>query len=211
MLKLYLRINTLLCLCLFFSACTHWVKIHEKSTGAESFIPLKKDEQQHLPIAIIKDYEEKLNGDTIKPPRATIDHVVKKLRETNVFSSVLTEQQKDIDLSKTVYLSFIDLEKEDANPVVNATKGFCIGFTFFLLAPVVPFTYDFSSSMELRIVRWDGAIRQYKAKSVGTAYWTGGSFLAGIAGESARDKVTNNNINSIISQMISDSTFFMYE
>lgn len=86
----------------------------------------------------------------------------------------------------------------------NLTKAFFTGFTLFLLAPVLPNSYDFETSHTL-IARWPNDIqREYSASCVASAY---GTFpYTGAVEEFNKSKgaCTEKCLNSVINQLTSD-------
>ena len=57
----------------------------------------------------------------------------------------------------------------DSHPGEAAWKGFAIGGSMFLLAPVIDFHYDYGTHLTLELERWDGTVKTYHAESSGTA------------------------------------------
>jgi hypothetical protein len=86
----------------------------------------------------------------------------------------------------------------------NLTKTFFTGFTLFILAPVLPNTYDFSTDHYLLATRPDGTKREYKASCAGSA---SGTFpYAGLVTEYNKmsGDATERCLTSVINQFTSD-------
>jgi hypothetical protein len=107
---------------------------------------------------------------TINP---SFEHkIISYLRRTDGFSDVIYSFNEKRPQPPYVELSFLCDTHWDLNEGSNMGKGFLTGFTFFLLAPVLPVSYDFDTSINLSATWPNGARREYKAFCAVSAYGT---------------------------------------
>lgn len=126
------------------------------------------------------------------------------LQKTNYFSDVLYGIYSKRPEAPYVDLSLSVNENIDLNNGANIAKAFFTGFTLFLLAPVLPATYDFDANYTLS-ARWpDGIQREYKASCAASAYGTWPYIGAIEKLQTSKGDATEKCLNSVINQLTSD-------
>lgn len=185
--------------CLTAGCASHWVSIEEKSPGAETFTPAVKKGTE---VACLSRVTVMQNGVEVTPNQDWIKRFSDKLRDTQVMSTLTNDHNCNgtsfnLTVSNTI----------DSHQGANATKGFFIGATLFLLTPALPLNIDFSSEMTLDATRPNGTAKRYTAKSAGSAWWHyfGNNILAG---QELGSTITNNNTNAVMNQVVADSDFY---
>ena len=190
------------------SGCTlHWTDIDLKPDGADAISIAKHSNENAVLscLAIMGDLKVKSNGHEVNASSEFQKRFMVHIKDTNIFSSVAQDMPA---IKPDKYVSFVleSDENQESNQGANAVKGFFIGATFFLLTPVIPLSYDFESDMHLIAARGDGKTKQYSAKGKGSASYQLYANAA-MAGQEVRAEVTNNNINSLMSQLTLDAKF----
>jgi hypothetical protein len=104
---------------------------------------------------------------------------------------------------------FVDLklrvdEHEDLNMGANMTKAFFTGFTLFLLAPVLPNSYDFDTTFALSATWPNGTQREYRASCAANAYGTYPYHPTAQKFIAAKGEATEKCLDSVINQLTSD-------
>lgn len=126
------------------------------------------------------------------------------LQKTNYFSDVIYGIYSKRPETPYVELSLNINENVDMNTGANMTKALFTGFTLFLLAPVLPATYDFDTNYTL-LTRWpDGSQREYKASCEASAYGTWPYVSAIQKLNESKGNATEKCLNSVINQFTSD-------
>jgi len=90
----------------------------------------------------------------------------------------------------------------------TACRGFVIGASMFLLAPVISLDYDYGAEMALEVERWDGQVKQYTASSSGSAHYS----LFGASPHVIKEltgQVTDACLASLLEQFVRDHTFYL--
>ncbi|BEH09648.1 MULTISPECIES: hypothetical protein [Geobacter] len=193
-------------LAMVLSGCTaHWTNIDLKPEGADSLNAYSGGKKTTSCVAVMNDLRVKSNGQEVNASSEFQKRFVTNLKDTKIFESVITDMpttkpEKYVNFALTVN------ENQDTNQGANVAKGFFIGLSLYLLTPVLPLSYDFDSEMLLNATRWDGKTKQYVAKGQGSASYH--LFAnAPMAGGEVRAKITNNNLNALMNQLVRDTEF----
>lgn len=126
------------------------------------------------------------------------------LQKSNYFSDVIYGIYSKRPEPPYVDLSLDVNENLDLNMGGNLTKAFFTGFTLFLLAPVLPATYDFESDFTLHAIHSNGVRRQYEASCAGSAYGTWPYVSAVQKLKESQGNATEKCLNSVINQLTSE-------
>jgi hypothetical protein len=191
---------------MFLSGCTyHWANIDLKPNGSDLITPYAGNKKIVSCVAIMNDLRVKSNGQDVNASSEFHKRFVINLKDTNIFESVVFDMPT-AKPEKYVNFTLSVNENQDTNQGANMAKGFFIGLTLYLLTPVLPLSYDFESEMLLNATRWDGKTKQYVTKGKGSASY---HLFANpiMAGQEVRNKVTNNNLNALMNQLIRDTDF----
>jgi hypothetical protein len=190
------------------SGCTmHWTNIDAKPNGADSAAHYSSASTSsgHECLAVMDDLQTIFDSQETNASVEFQKRLLRHIKGTGVFNSV-AEEMPAAKPDRWVNFALKSNEAQDTNQGSNMVKGFFIGFTFWLLPPVLPLSYDFESDMTLHATRWDGKSRSYHAKGGGNAKY---HYFANpaAAGSELRAQITNNNINSLMSQLVQDAGF----
>lgn len=97
--------------------------------------------------------------------------------------------------------------KADAHLGGTFGKGFAIGATFYLLAPVISYTADFDTEISVDVVRWDGARKTYHG--VGETRTRYKHFAnKSKAFQEGAGKALDGAIDALLAQIVADRAFF---
>ena len=166
-------INTI---CIFLvtialNGCYSYTSMTKTPEFSDNVVVTSKDIKS-VKIGYVSDIKVKLNNGVANTSDGFVKRVVGKLQQSNYFKDAtygLYTKQPDTPFYD---LYFTIEENNDMNMGVNLIKGFFTGATFFLLAPVLPNTYDFNTDHYLQATRPDGTKREYKASCAGSASGT---------------------------------------
>lgn len=183
--------------CYSFSSLTKIPEMSENITQVQS--DAKSDK-----IVYVSSINVKLNDGPANTSEGFTQKVITNLQKTNNFKEVTFGTY-----AKKPDVPFYDLtfnieENRDAHSGSNLTKAFFTGLTFFVLAPVLPNEYDFSTNHYLLAQRPDGTKKEYKASCAGSA--TGTFPYVGLVSEynKVAGAATEKCLASVINQFSSD-------
>jgi hypothetical protein len=95
-------------------------------------------------------------------------------------------------------------ESTDLNETVNMIKAVFTGGTLFLLAPILPLTYDFNTKFTL-LARWsNGTQQEYKASCIVSAYGTYPYRSTVQKFNKSKSDATEKCLNAVINQITSE-------
>lgn len=156
--------------------------------------------------AILGGVVATLNGEEVNPSRDFEHRLLRTLGGTGLFSTIRSQIGSTGPESCVRFSMGID-EDLDSHQGKAILHGFLIGLTLYLLTPALPLQLDFESQMTLDAVRPDGDTRRVYIQCKGVAYY---HLLANavLAEMEVGAKVTTNNLNSLISQVVQDAEWF---
>lgn len=163
------------------------------------------DSSRHEKMScFVSGINAKLNNSGVNTSEGFDKRVLSHLQKSNHFSDVIYGVYSRRPEGNYVDVSLEYNENIDLNQGSNTTKAFFTGLTLFLLAPVLPITFDYDADFILS-AKWPNGIRkEYKESCSANAY---GTFpyastqkeLIQIVG-AASEKC----LNSVINQLTSD-------
>lgn len=98
-------------------------------------------------------------------------------------------------------------ETIDPRSGATAWKGFLIGASMFLLAPVIELDYGYAAQASLELEHWDGRVRLYEARSAGAVRY----YLFGatpIMLDELKGQVTEACLNDLMEQLVRDTDLY---
>lgn len=126
------------------------------------------------------------------------------LQQANYFSDVMYGVYSKRPEPPYADISLNVNEDVDTNSGANIVKGVFTGLTLFLLAPVLPATFDYSTDFALSAKWPDGTQRDYKASCTASAYGTWPYMGAAEKFKISQNDCTEKCLNSVINQLTSD-------
>lgn len=156
-------------------------------------------------IGYVSSIDVKLNDGPANANDGFVKRVISKLQKTNYFKEVSCGPYAKKPEFPYIDLSFNIDETQDMNMGGNMTKAFFTGLTLFVLAPVLPNTYDFNTNYYLQATWPNGTKREYRASCEGSA---SGTFpYTGLVQEYRKmsGDATEKCMTSVINQFTSDN------
>lgn len=192
---------------LLASGCSHWIELADQATpSSPSQATIAGD--LRVPL-LLETVHVTQNGAPLATPPALERQVLGALETTQLFSQHFQSgfaQPAPNQAHVTIRLSMDNHIEPHAGEA--AFRGFVIGASMFLLAPVISLEYDFGTEMALEVERWDGRTKQYTASSSGSAHY----YLFGASPhviEELKGQVTDTCLTSLLDQLVRDHTFYL--
>lgn len=189
------------------SGCSHWIELTEPATASPpSQTTIASDLRVPLLLEAVRATQ---NGIPMATPLAIERQVLGALEATQLFSQHFQSgyaQPPSHEPRVTIRLTMNN--HVDPHAGEAAFRGFVIGASMFLLAPVISLDYDYGTQMALEVERWDGQTKQYNAFSAGTAHY----HLFGASPhviEELKGQVTDNCLASLLDQIVRDTAFYL--
>jgi hypothetical protein len=190
------------------SGCARWIElshrpIDEGMTGA-AFVQA----YDRVPV-VLGDVQVLQNGAPVTPQAALDRQVLGELAATHLFSEHIHQGYGQLQPETKFVTARLSLE-ETVDPHAGATawKGFLIGASMFLLAPVIPLEYSYESHMTIDFERWDGLTRRYSTSTKGSAFYN----LFGatpLAIQELKGQVIDACLAELMQQVVHDATLYL--
>lgn len=148
--------------------CSRWIDVSTPATGQAEFLVRSVPHEERVPF-VLDGFRLVRNGAPQDPSLEAERRFLNSVRETRLFSSFVPLGENAASLGDKTVTARITLQ-ETIDPRAGATawKGFIIGASMFLLAPVIELDYGYAVQADLELERWDGLVRRYEARSAGT-------------------------------------------
>lgn len=149
------------------------------------------------------------NGAPQNPSVGIERRILNQVQETRLFSTLVPLGGDASSLGdKAVTARILFDETIDPHSGEAAWKGFVIGASMFLLSPLIELNYDYAAQASLELERWDGQVKRYEAKSVGTAHYNlfGASPLVI---DELKGQVTEACLADLMDQLVRDTNFYV--
>ena len=189
------------------SGCSHWIELTDQATPPyPSQATIASDLRVPLLLETVHITQ---NGAPLATPPGLERQVLGALETTQLFSQHFQSgyaQPAPNQAHVTIRLSMDNHVEPHAGE--TAFRGFVIGASMFLLAPVISLDYDYGTEMALEVERWDGQTKQYTASSSGSAHY----YLFGASPhviEELKGQVTDTCLTSLLDQLVRDYTFYL--
>jgi hypothetical protein len=205
-----LRSIVLACCGLFIvmtGGCARWIEMMATPGGnqeGQNHV-IARDDQ--VPF-VMDNIRITRNGSPQNPSAETEQRILGSLEEIGLFSyltgtnSVAPPANQKVIRARLLFDEAIDPHAGD-----TAWKGIVIGASMFILAPFIPFEYDYAAHVSLELERWDGQIKHYESQSAGSAHYN----LFGatpIMIDELKGHVTETCITELARQLVRDTTFY---
>lgn len=187
--------------------CSHWIDVTPlySDTSPTSHLVVK---EERVPL-FIEGLHVFQNGAPQSPPSDLERRLLTSIQETRLFSTVVPLGSNSSSLGEKMVTARLTLEETlDPRPGAATWKGFLIGASMFLLAPLLELDYGYSAQTTLELERWDGEIRRYHAGSSGTARY----HLFGATPtlfDELKGQVTEACLQSLMHQLVQDSARYL--
>lgn len=187
--------------------CSHWIDVTPPpSDGTSPLRLVTKDERVPL---IVEGLHVIQNGAPQSPSANLERRLLTSIQETRLFSTVVPLGSDSSSLGEKIVTARLTIDELiDPRPGASTWKGFLVGASMFLLAPIIALDYGYSAQAVLEVERWDGEIRRYHAKSSGIAHY----HLFGatpLLFDELIGQVTEACLQSLMHQLIQDSAQYL--
>lgn len=169
-----------------------------------AIVQVDPSNQRKLP-AFVSSISVKENNGAANVSEEFEHRVLGHLQQANYFSDVTYSIYAKRPEPPYVELSLDASENQDLNEGANSTKAFLTGFTLFILAPVLPNSYDYDTTFTLSAKWPNGINRVYKASCAANAYGTFPYTTLDQKYQAATGDATEKCLNSVINQLTSDT------
>ena len=106
------------------------------------------------------------DGGNLDPNNAFKEVIAYNLRQTGIFKTVDTIDPA-LSANEKASVTFTSTQTYNWNAALGGVKGFLVGASLFLLAPVIPFYADASTNFVVRVQKPDGSSRDYNGTVTG--------------------------------------------
>ncbi len=190
------------------SGCARWMELShgqiDEGMTAAAFV--QADDRVPLVLGAVQVLQ---NGAPVTPPAALDRQVLGELEATRLFSEHIHQGYGQLPSGTKFVTARLSIE-ETVDPHAGATawKGFLIGASMFLLAPVIPLEYSYESYMTIELDRWDGLTRRYTTSTKGSAFY----YLFGatpLAIQELKGQVIDACLSQLMQQVVHDATLYL--
>jgi hypothetical protein len=155
---------------------------------------------------VVTEFRVIENNQVLASDQAVIEHFMKQLRRSEVFGQVVTGKKGSDPSACSLEIKILLNERLSRNLFLNSMKAFFVGCSLYLLNPVLPMNYTFTSDMAMDVIRGDGKKQTFQAGARGKAsiplLYPEGNALNSLITE-ARER----NYAAILSKMYLDEEF----
>ncbi|MBX9657809.1 MAG: hypothetical protein K2X00_04520 [Nitrospiraceae bacterium] len=189
------------------SGCTRSIEMMPPTAMSTDASPTSIASTERVPL-ILDQVKVSQNGAPQNPSTELDRRLLGSLQSLKLFSHLsLAEQGSLADNEKAITAHVTIDDAIDSHPGEAAWKGFAIGTSMFLLAPVMDFHYDYGTHLTLELERWDGTVKTYQAESSGTARYNLFSASPSMIAE-LKGHVMEAGITDLMNQLVKDATFY---
>ena len=186
------------------SGCYSASELTKIPLNSDAIVRINNANNKNNPTSFVSGVNVKSNGSGENTSADFERRFLSHLQQTDFFSNVIYGIYSKRPETPYVDLSLNVNENWDLNTGGNIAKAFFTGFTFFLLAPILPATYDFDADYTL-LARWpNGTQREYKSSCAASAYGTWPYISAVQKLKTSQGDATDKCLNSVINQLTSD-------
>ncbi|MCP9452077.1 MAG: hypothetical protein NNA23_05280 [Nitrospira sp.] len=187
--------------------CSHWIDVTPPPSDVTSPTRLVIKEER---VPLLVEGLHVIQNGAPQPPSANLERqLLTSIQETRLFSTVVPLGSDSSSLGEKIVTARLTMEEIiDPRPGTSTWKGFVVGASMFLLAPIIELDYGYRAQATLEIERWDGEIRHYHADSSGTArYHLFGAtpFLF----DELKGQVTEACLQGLMHQLVRDSERYL--
>jgi hypothetical protein len=188
--------------------CTRWIDIMPSAMASQGSLPQSIANNERVPL-VIEGFRLVQNGAAQNPSLAMERRVLDQMQETRLFSTLVPFGGNSSLLGDKVITARLTFnETIDPHAGEAAWKGFVIGASMFLLSSAIELDYDYAAQATLELERWDGQVKQYAARSAGTAHYN----LFGatpIMIDELKGQVTEACLADLMEQLVRDTNFYV--
>jgi hypothetical protein len=188
--------------------CTRWIDVMPSSTLQQESVTRSIPTDERVPL-VMDGFRMMQNGAPQNPSTAVEHRILNIVQETRLFSTLVPFGENVSSLGNKVVTARITFDETiDPHAGEAAWKGFVIGVSMFLLSPAIELEYDYAAKTTLELERWDGQVKQYEARSSGTAHYNLFAATPIMIGE-LKGQVTEACLTELMHQLVLDTDFYV--
>ena len=188
--------------------CSQWIDVMHSSTLQQESVTRSIPNDERVPL-VMDGFRMMQNGAHQNPSTEVEHRILNTVQETRLFSTLVPLGGNVGSLGDKVVTARITLDETiDPHSGAAVWKGFLIGASMFLLSPVIELDYDYAARASLELERWDGQVKRYEARSVGTAHYNLFGATPLMIGE-LKGQVTEACLTELMDQLVRDTNFYM--
>ncbi|MCP9439688.1 MAG: hypothetical protein NNA20_11035 [Nitrospira sp.] len=188
--------------------CGHWIDVTPSPPSEGTSVARTVSKDERVPF-VMEGFRVIQNGAPQHPSSDFERRLLASVQETRLFSTVVPLGGDSSSLSEKTVTARMTLEETiDPRSGASAWKGFLVGASMFLLAPLIELDYGYAVQATLELERWDGDVRRYDARSSGTARY----HLFGatpILFDELKGQVTETCLQDLMHQLVRDSEQYL--
>ncbi|MCA1957338.1 MAG: hypothetical protein LDL14_02255 [Nitrospira sp.] len=188
--------------------CGRWIDVMPSTPSDATFVARTVSKDERVPL-VVEGFHVIQNGAHQHPSSDLERRLLTSVQETRLFSTVIPLGGDSSSLSETTVTARMTLEETiEPRSGASAWKGFLVGASMFLLAPLIELDYGYAAQATLELERWDGDVRRYEASSSGTARY----HLFGatpILFDELKGQVTETCLQDLMRQLVRDSERYL--
>ncbi len=188
--------------------CGRWIDVTPSTPSDAGSVARTVSKDERVPL-VVESLQVIQNGAHQHPSSDLERRLLTTVQETRLFSTVIPLGGDSSSLSEKTVTARMTLEETiDPRSGASAWKGFLVGASMFLLAPLIELDYGYTAQATLELERWDGDVRRYDARSSGTARY----HLFGatpILFDELKGQVTETCLQDLMRQLVRDSERYL--
>ncbi|MCP9471441.1 MAG: hypothetical protein NNA30_01735 [Nitrospira sp.] len=188
--------------------CGRWIDVTPSPPSDAAPLTRTVSKDERVPL-VVEGLQVIQNGAPQHPSSDLERRLLANVQETRLFSTVIPLGGDSSSLSEATVTARMTLEETiDPRSGASAWKGFLVGASMFLLAPLIELDYGYAAQATLELERWDGDVRRYEAASSGTARY----HLFGatpILFDELKGQVTETCLQDLMRQLVRDSERYL--
>ncbi len=146
------------------TGCSKSFTVKLSPAGAVNSIPVSLGAQAGVPkySAVIRRYDRTFNGNSIVFDESSKNRIAQMIGELGIFRSVTLAGSED---PQSARLEAFMHESYNPSGATSFVKGFLIGASFLVLAPVIPVYLEYTTTLTVRVEKPDSSSRDYSVSA----------------------------------------------
>jgi hypothetical protein len=187
--------------------CSRWIEVVPSSIDRTDAVTRSVPKEERVPF-VLEGFRLVQNGAPQNPSPEIERRFLNTVQETRLFSTLVPLGAHAGSLGDKTVTARLTLEETiDPRSGAAAWKGFLVGASMFLLAPVIELDYGYATQASLELEHWDGQVQRYEARSSGTVRYQ----LFGatpIMLDELKGQVIETCLNDLMHQLVRDTDLY---
>jgi hypothetical protein len=146
------------------TGCSKSFTVKVSPAGAVNSIPVSLEGQVGAPkySAVIRRYDRTYNGNSVVFDESSKNRLAQMIGELGIFRSIALTGSQD---SQSAQLDVFMQESYNPSGTTLFVKGFLVGASFLVLAPVIPIYLEQTTTLTVRVQKPDSSSRDYSVSA----------------------------------------------